>query len=477
MIKKQTLLSIIMALAFSLILFLPNVYSMQGTGSGGMGGGMSNGSGNGDMSGGMGQGSGGGDMGSGMGQGSGGGDMGGGMSAKKKPMVMSVNISPKKTIVPAGETAIFTVTVKIKNKASKKVIWSVTGGSANGTIAANDLTSATYTAPAEVTEPRTIKIVAKSKMSKMKKSIAMVTLIPAVSSGDTITISNFAFSPVNLGAVPGAVITVTNEDEFTHTVTSASKPLNYTKGSVKGISFDTGSFINTDGSKTIEIPVTATVGTVIPYFCTEHTNTMTTKNGFITIVNPAEITISVSPENATIESEGTAQFTATITGTLDEVVTWTVDGGDANGTIDTSGLYTAPVLTTTMKSAVVRATSNADPAQSSTASVTLVPTITNGDTITISGLTFSPVNLGVSPGAVITVTNTVGFDHSVTSASEPEVYTNGAVNGISFDTGLFLSSSVTIEIPVTATVGTVIPYYCSQHMSLMTPKNGFITIK
>jgi plastocyanin len=89
-----------------------------------------------------------------------------------------------------------------------------------------------------------------------------------------------AFSPLDLHVPPGATVTVLNLDGMAHSVTSEATPNAFTRGSVSGISFDTGQFI---GTRTFAIPGTATNGTVVPYYCTFHTSTMVTPNGSVTI--------------------------------------------------------------------------------------------------------------------------------------------------------------------------------------------------
>jgi len=61
---------------------------------------------------------------------------------------------------------------------------------------------------------------------------------------------------------------------------------------------------------------------------------------------PPSMTVSVSPTQVTVSPGATQQFTATISGTSNTAVVWTVDwtpGGNARvGTISANGLYTAP---------------------------------------------------------------------------------------------------------------------------------------
>ncbi len=97
--------------------------------------------------------------------------------------------------------------------------------------------------------------------------------------------------------------------------------------------------------------------------------------------------------------------------------------------------------------------------------------------ITISNMTFSPLNLHARPGATITVENRDAMPHSVTSEVLVGAYTPGAPNGITpFDTGVFSLAQRTFTVPANATAGTVIPYYCTVHRQLMATPNGTITV-
>src|SRR5438309_1097899 len=66
----------------------------------------------------------------------------------------------------------------------------------------------------------------------------------------------------------------------------------------------------------------------------------------------------------------TVQFTAQVTGQSNKTVVWNVREGSAGGTIDSTGLYTAPSAAGTFH---VGATSQADPKASGTASVEVAP--------------------------------------------------------------------------------------------------------
>jgi len=83
------------------------------------------------------------------------------------------------------------------------------------------------------------------------------------------------------------------------------------------------------------------------------------------------VTVQVSPATANVALGATFQFSATVTGTPDGSVTWSLECGSARGTISATGLYTAPAELPAPPTATVRATSVADRAQSATAQVTL----------------------------------------------------------------------------------------------------------
>lgn len=92
-------------------------------------------------------------------------------------------------------------------------------------------------------------------------------------------------------------------------------------------------------------------------------------NSLPTTPPPAQVAVSVSPTSASVAPSATQQFSATVTGSTNTAVLWSVAPGGAGGTIDgTSGLYTAPASTGTD---TVVATSQADPTKSQSASVTI----------------------------------------------------------------------------------------------------------
>ena len=107
-------------------------------------------------------------------------------------------------------------------------------------------------------------------------------------------------------------------------------------------------------------------------------------------VSPA---VTVSPNDSSTTAGGNIQFTATVSGTTNTAVNWSVGGvagGNSTvGTISSSGAYTAPTTVPAPPTVVVTATSQADASQSASTTVTVTASNTvplfvnfgpNGDT-------------------------------------------------------------------------------------------------
>ena len=142
-------------------------------------------------------------------------------------------------------------------------------------------------------------------------------------------------------------------------------------------------------------------------------------------------TVSLSPTTASIRVGQTQQFTATVKNTSNTVVTWEVNGvagGDTtNGTVSTSGLYTAPTSVPSPASVTVTAVSQADTAQAASATVTV--------TVPVS---IFPTTSAIGPSATLqfTATVTVSTNTAVTWQVNGITGGNSTVGTIS-TTGLY----------------------------------------
>ena len=159
------------------------------------------------------------------------------------------------------------------------------------------------------------------------------------------------------------------------------------------------------------------------------------------------ISVAVTPNSATVLRDATQAFTVKVTGTTNTAVTWSVDES-SGGTINSAGLYTPPQNGS--GTFYIKATSQANPAASCTAAVTVpMPQITIDPVVatlrpdgtgtfaaTVSGLTNTAVNFTIqeSAGGLInsaglyTAPTAAGFYHVVaTSVDETTVTASATV--------------------------------------------------
>lgn len=96
----------------------------------------------------------------------------------------------------------------------------------------------------------------------------------------------------------------------------------------------------------------------------------------------AAVSLSLLPQHPQVPVNGQIQFVATVSGTTDSVVIWSVTGtgcsGITCGTVSDDGLYTAPANAPSPSNVTVTATSLAD------VTVTATSVITVGSSSTVS---------------------------------------------------------------------------------------------
>lgn len=122
----------------------------------------------------------------------------------------------------------------------------------------------------------------------------------------------------------------------------------------------------------------------------------TSRTDVATVTVIAPVAISISPTTGTVDACKTLQLGATVTGSSDTAVVWTVAEGAAGGTVSTSGLYTAPSTAGTYH---VVATAHAS------ATATVRATVTVQDHIL--AIAVSPASASVATGATQQFTATV----------------------------------------------------------------------
>src|SRR5580704_18688684 len=102
------------------------------------------------------------------------------------------------------------------------------------------------------------------------------------------------------------------------------------------------------------------------------------------------VNVAVDPTGVNVAVGMTLQFNATVTDTFNTAVTWAVAGGNGNGTISSTGLYTAPAKIPNPAFVTIIATSLKDSTKRGTAQVTVTTSATPGNvTVQISPQTVS----------------------------------------------------------------------------------------
>ncbi len=240
----------------------------------------------------------------------------------------------------------------------------------------------------------------------------------------TVSVSPAGPTTINTGATQQFTATVTN---------STNTAVTWSVNSVAGGNTTVGA-ITASGVYTAPSVATATTFTITATAVAD-----ASKSGSATVaVNP--VTVAVSPTSATVPSNGSQQFAATVTNSANASVTWSVRNaaqGDTTptGTVNSSGLYAAPAVSNA-KQVLVTATSVADSTKSATATVTITA-------LQINSLNRTTVYFAVAgaPAALGVTINGSGFAagqtvHIAPAVSFGDVVLMGTVSPTSIAIGL-----------------------------------------
>jgi hypothetical protein len=257
------------------------------------------------------------------------------VSSSPPPVVIS--ISPTSASLTTGGTQQFTAT--LQNTGNTAVTWQVNGVTGGNTTTGTISSSGLYTGPGTVPNPATVTVTAISQADPSKSASAQMTITPPARVSVTI-------SPTS------ATVTESGIQQFKATVTNCGNNCgvnwSVTQGSGKLNSSGLYTAPNQQESDTVQAQAQADL--------------TKTANASVTV---PPVGITISPTSATVAPNGAQQFTATVTGTVNTGVTWSEVG---NGTVNQSGLYTAP---STNENDTVTATANAAPNLSASASATV----------------------------------------------------------------------------------------------------------
>lgn len=201
-------------------------------------------------------------------------------------------------------------------------------------------TNGTYTAPEQ---PGTYRVIATSREDNTKSGTALV----------TVTEVGITIDPPEATVAPGS------SAQFVATITgTTSRGVTWVvEESEGGTITRAGYYTAPDSPKGQPFHITA-IATADPTKSAE------------AVVYVVPINVTVTPPSATVAHGQMRRFTATVTGTGNRIVRWSIAEGPAGGSITSNGVYTAPSVSGTYH---ILAASAADPRVATRVDVQVVP--------------------------------------------------------------------------------------------------------
>ena len=328
----------------------------------------------------------------------------GGAASLSVASLVSLVVSPPTPSVTVGTGVQFTATGTFSGGTAKDisqtVAWSVNGIPGGNSTVGTITSSGWYIAPLLVPIPATVSITAVSAANPSLPASAQSTIMPVI--------------PVSVSISPQSkTLDGGDSQQFLATVLNTTNTaITWEVNGAAGGTPSTG-MVSMTGYYTA--PATVPSLTTVSVTAVSQADPTKSASAQVTI-NP--VVVQISPTSANLAAGGTAQFGAMVQNTADTAVVWQVNGvtggSPDTGTISSLGLYTAPATVPTQTIVTVTAVSHADPAQSSSASVTL-------NSLPVS-ITLSPLTVAVN------TTATQPFNATVQNTGNLGI--NWQVNGI-----------------------------------------------
>ncbi len=362
--------------------------------------------------------------------------------------IITVSITPSSASVPLGTAQTFQAMVT--GALDSTVTWDVNGvvgGNATVGKILNSQTSpdsTTYTAPQIVPARGSLTVHARSNSDPSFSGSAAVTLLSAIS--------------VNL-APANAALAVNERQTFTVLVNSGpNQNVAWLVNGIAGGNSASG-LICVTASNPCQ-PVSASNGGSVDYIAPAglpSPNPVTiaavsqvdsNKSASASVTILPHVVVGVVPGSALLAGTEQLRFSASVTGTVNSLVIWQITGRacanpEACGSIDSSGLYTAPAALPSPNLIDIVAVSSEDITQSGTAtlSITSGPAIfslaptsayagtAGGFTLLLTGNNFAPAIPG--PGSTVLVSGTArttscaSVTQCITSLNAPDLQSAG----------------------------------------------------
>ena len=298
-----------------------------------------------------------------------------------------VSVAPNSANVAPGGSANFSATVTGAGASSVAVSWSVNnvagGNSILGTITATGSDAATYTAPALAPTPPSLTVTATSVADPSKSANANATI--SCAAPNAIAPASASIS-VGASQIFSASLCIAAGTAITWEVNSIAGG-NSTVGTITPTGVNTASY-----TAPTSIPATNPL-TILAAAGSQSVSAV------VTIINIVPVSVTVAPASASVAVNQRASFTATVSGASNPAVTWSVNsvsnGNSSVGQVcapasnpcappsgnETSVDYLAPQTQPQPNSVTLTATSQAAPAQSGSARVTITPAVQPGVSI------------------------------------------------------------------------------------------------
>jgi hypothetical protein len=331
------------------------------------------------------------------------------------------------TQVGVGSTQQFSVTTAVGGYAV--AFWRVSGPGCSGLGCGSiTITGGLYTSPSNITSPLSVTITATSIRDYSSTGSVTITVNPGISQGSGGTAVSIAPpGPLQLNA--GA------SQPFSATVVGPSNTAVTWSVGGAGCAGNCGT-ITQAGVYTAPAQLSRAQSATI----TATSQATPSVSASVTVQVVPVIAVTIAQFNPQMGAGASQLFSAAVSGTAIQAVTWSVSGtgcaGPSCGTISTSGFYTAPFSVPSTMNVTVKAASQADLSKFATAVITLGPIVT----------------MSVSPsGLSLSVNSEQQYSVSITGAANTAVLwsvSGAGCNGASCGTVLpILASTALYQAP------------------------------
>ena len=273
---------------------------------------------------------------------------------------VAISVAPAGATLNEAQTQAFSATVT--GASNPAVTWTL--DSPIGTVSSTGV----YTAPASLSDAQTVQVIAQSVANPAKTGKVPVTLRPT---RFTVTVSP---ATVSLAA--------SQTQSFSASVTGiANSAVTWSVSPAVGT-------ISVSGLYTAPSSISATQTIVVR--AASVANPAISGSANVVLLPP--VSVSVTPATATLLPSQNQTFTATVGGTGNTAVTWSLSpalGSLASGA--TTAVYVAPSTAPTTQSVTITATSMADPSKSAKAVIALLQAIT---------VSISPSTVSLPPSGI-----------------------------------------------------------------------------